>query len=419
MKKYLVLTGFLTFALFVWAQNPLEELAFYQKQAQDASKQTQQELVNNLHSWLEANAALPQASKALILKANLEKNLKDYPDFLITLLRYKYEFSPVEKTNVQSVLKDSVKDFPKNEQETYNELINRRVPQADLPSRLDTFLALATKANLKDTYQPLLKEYNTFFKRFKDYEELDRLELMLGDLHRNNKNPYGALMQYQKVWEVYPDTKYKAASLRMQGDVYASNLKDYEKAKSIYEQVLNYFPTSMERPTAYYHLAVMEESQKEYNEAISHLGFAAKLYKEQGDTDALYDVLLFKAEIQEKKLKDYEGAAQTLKEIAALFKNNEQKYIQTQLRLADLYTSKLKDSTAQRKAYEDIIRAYPNSKQADRAVFEVATLAKEAGEYQMAAAYLERLIVNNPSSEYAGKAQRQLNSINKKIAKNK
>ncbi|MBQ4493776.1 MAG: tetratricopeptide repeat protein [Elusimicrobiaceae bacterium] len=419
MKKYLVLTGFLTFALFVWAQNPLEELAFYQKQAQDASKQTQQELVNNLHSWLEANAALPQASKALILKANLEKNLKDYPDFLITLLRYKYEFSPVEKTNVQSVLKDSVKDFPKNEQETYNELINRRVPQADLPSRLDTFLALATKANLKDTYQPLLKEYNTFFKRFKDYEELDRLELMLGDLHRNNKNPYGALMQYQKVWEVYPDTKYKAASLRMQGDVYASNLKDYEKAKSIYEQVLNDFPTSMERPTAYYHLAVMEESQKEYNEAISHLGFAAKLYKEQGDTDALYDVLLFKAEIQEKKLKDYEGAAQTLKEIAALFKNNEQKYIQTQLRLADLYTSKLKDSTAQRKAYEDIIRAYPNSKQADRAVFEVATLAKEAGEYQMAAAYLERLIVNNPSSEYAGKAQRQLNSINKKIAKNK
>ena len=49
----------------------------------------------------------------------------------------------------------------------------------------------------------------------------------------------------------------------------------------------------------------------------------------------------------------------------------------------------------------------------------MATLAKEAGEYQMAAAYLERLIVNNPSSEYAGKAQRQLNSINKKIAKNK
>lgn len=417
MKKYLVLTGFLAFTLFVWAQNPTEELTFYQKQAQDASKQTQQELVNNLQSWLDANASLPAASKALILKANLEKNLKTYPDCLITLLRYKYEFSPIEKTNVQSVLKDGVKDFPKNEQEIYNDLINRRVPQADLPNRLDNFLALATKANLKGTYQPLVKEYNSFFKRFKNYEELDRLELMYGDLHRNNKNPYGALMQYQKVWEVYPDTKYKAAALRMQGDVYASNLKDYEKAKTIYEKVLNDFPTSLERPTAYYHLAVMEESQREYNEAVDHLGFAARLYQEQGDNDSLYDVLNFKAAIQEKKLKDYEGAAQTLKETSALFKNNEQKYIQTQLKLADLYNSKLRDNVSERKAYEDILRTYPNSKQADKAVFEIATLAKEAGEYQMAANYLERLIVNNPSSEYAGKAQRQLNSLNKKIAK--
>ncbi len=419
MKKYLFLTGFLSFAICVCAQKPLDELAFYQKQAQDSTKQTQQALVNNLELWLDLNASLPEASKALILKGNLEKNLRKYPESIITLLRYKYEFSNEQRTNVQSVLQDFEKDFSKNEQAAYSELIKQRVPQADLPKRLDTFLTLSTKANLKGTYQPLVKEYKSFFKRFKDYGELDRVELMFGDLHRSNKNPEEALIQYQKVWEVYPDTKYKAAALRMQGDVYAGSLKDYERAKAIYEQVLNDFPDSLEKPTTYYHLALVENEQKEYNEALAHLNFATKLYKEQGNKEDLRDALSFKAEIQEKKLKDYEGAAETLKEIASLVKNDEQKYIQTQLKLADLCENKLKNTVLARKAYEDIIKTYPNSKQADKAVFEIASLAKEDGEYQLAAGYLEKLIINNPDSDYAGKAQRQLNSLNKKIAKNK
>ena len=419
MKKYIIFTSFLCTALFVCAQNPLEELAFYQKQAQNAPKQTQQELVNNLHNWLEVNSSLPQANKALVLKANLEKSLKEYPQALITLLRYKYEFGLDNKTNIQSVLKDGAKDFPRSEQEAYAKLINVRIPQTDLPARLDTFLTLATKANIKGTYEPLIKEYNSFFKRFKNYEDIDRLELMLGDLHRANKNPYGALMQYEKVWEVYPDTKYKAASLRMQGDVYASDLKDYERARNIYEKVLSDFPSSVERPTAYYHLALMEETQKQYQEALDHLGFAAKLYQEQGDNNSLYEVLLFKAEIQEKRLKDYEGAVKTLKQASALFKHNEEKFKESQFKLADLYHYKLKDVVLERKAYEDFLKAYPKSKYSDKALFEAASLAKEAGEYELAANYLEKLIVDNPDSDYAGKAQRQLNSLNKKIIKNK
>ena len=419
MKKYFISAVFLTFALFVCAQDPAEELAFYQKQAQNSTKPTQQVLVNNLQNWLEINPTSPQANRALILKANLERNLKEYPDALISLLKYKYEFGTTEKTNIQSVLKDGAKDFPRGEQDAYNNLISAKIPQTELPERLDTFLTLATKANIKGTYEPLTKEYNAYFKRFKDYEDIDRLELMLGDLHRSNKNPYAALMQYEKVWEVYPNTKYKAASLRMQGDIYASELKDYERARNIYEKVLNDFPTSVERPTAYYHLALMEEGQKEYQEALDHLGYAAKLYQEQGNNNSLYDVLLFKAEIQEKRLKDFDGAVKTLKQTATLFKNKEEKYRETQFKLANLYHSRLKDSTLERKAYEDFLKTYPNSKHADKALFEAANLAKEDGEYDMAANYLEKLIVNNPDSDYAGKAQRQLNSLNKKIAKNK
>ncbi len=419
MKKYFILSVFLSFALFVCAQNSSEELAFYQKQAQNATRPIQKVLVNNLQNWLEANSSSLQANRALILKANLERNLKEYPESLISLLKYKYAFGTTEKTNIQNILKDDAKNFARSEQEAYNHLINAKVPQTELPERIDTFLTLATKANIKGTYEPLIKEYNAFLNRFKDYEEIDRMELMLGDLHRSNKNPYAALMQYEKVWEVYPNTKYKAASLRMQGDVYASDLKDYDKARNIYTQVLNDFPTTVERPTVYYHIALMEDTQKQYHEALDHLGFAAKLYQEQGDSNSLYDVLLFKSEIQEKRLKDYEGAAKTLNQMATLFKNKEDKFREVQFKLANIYHSKLKDSSLERKAYEDFLRTYPNSKKADEALFEAANLAKEAGEYDLAANYLEKLIVNNPDSDYAGKAQRQLNSLNKKIAKSK
>lgn len=418
MKKYLIVTAFLTFAFTAWAQNPLGEFSFYQKQAQNTEKQSQQEVVNNLNRWLEVNYNLPEASKALILKANLEKNLKEYPQFITTLLRYKYEFGLNEKNNVQSVLKDTARDFSKSEQEEYNKLISARVPQKELAERLDAFLNVATKANIKGTYKPLQEEYFSFFRRFKDYEEIDRLELMLGDLHRNNKNPYAALMQYEKVWSIYPNTKYKAASLRMQGDVYASDLKDYQKAQSIYEQVLTDFPDSVEKPTAYYHLALMEESQKEYQEALDHLNFAAKLYQEQGDTSSLYNVLSFKADIQEKKLKDYEGAANTLNNISQLFVNKGNIYEENQFKLATLYRNKLKNPALEKKAYEDLLKNYPNSQNADKALFEAASLAKEDGQYALAKNYLEKLIVNNPSSVYAGKAQRQINSIEKQIAKN-
>ena len=59
MKKCLLLTSFLVFCLCVWAQNPVEELSFYQKQVQNATKQTQQELINNLQVWLDINPTLP------------------------------------------------------------------------------------------------------------------------------------------------------------------------------------------------------------------------------------------------------------------------------------------------------------------------------------------------------------------------
>ena len=61
MKKYLVLTSFLSFTLCVCAQKPIDELYLYQKQAQEATKQTQQELINNTDFWHELNDTLQEA----------------------------------------------------------------------------------------------------------------------------------------------------------------------------------------------------------------------------------------------------------------------------------------------------------------------------------------------------------------------
>ena len=75
----------------------------------------------------------------------------------------------------------------------------------------------------------------------------DKVELWYGDLHRLNGNYLAAISQYKKAGELYPATPYKAASLRLIGDIYADNLKDTANATAYYTRVLREFPGSSER----------------------------------------------------------------------------------------------------------------------------------------------------------------------------
>ena len=400
----------LAFAAPAFAQSPERELAFYKQQAASSDKKLLGALAQNLQSFAARSDGTGQAAAALLLQADIEARLKDFSAAAITLLRHKFEYGPAPKDAVAAV----TQGLESGKRAAFERLMNTAVANYSLTqTNLALFLAKATELNLKNSFAPLLVQYEQFFSRFPNYEDNDKLQLMLGDLYRQSNNPRAAVMQYLKVYEVHPSTKYDAAALRMAGDVYAGDLKDYPQAANYYDRVLKEYPASVERGTTYKHMAIMEENRKNYTAAVDYAGQAADIFIKDGAAQKAWDALFYKAELQELRLKDYPAAIATLERAAALSANNQDRFVQAKLRIADIYGKRLKDPYGQITALQAVISAYPSAS----VMFEAAQLYEKTNDLAKAKALYQKLIVEFPADPLANKAQNRVDAIEKQAAK--
>lgn len=398
------------------AQSALTELNFYKKQSQSEDKKLLESLDRQLAAWLDKNYSLPSADDALVLKAGTEVRTKNYPAAFVTLLRHKYEFPNSANAPQAAALFNTVtENTPKAERENLKKAYALKSVPKNSDNRMAEFLSSATQLEIKGSYEPLNAEYRSFFARFPVYENKDKMELMLGDLERFNKNYQAAVMQYQKVYDIYPSTKYKAASLRMLGDIYASELKDYNQAAYYYNSVIKNFPNSIEIATTYNHMAIMNDNQRDYASAVENITKAAEAYLKTGQRTKAYEAFLYKADLQNKKLKDYAGAADTLNKTAKIFKKDESKFTNCKLLAAEVYSRKLKDDYGELNAYEEITAQYPSSAHAPKALYESGMINERLGNYQKAKDLYQKLIISHPADSYATKAQRRVNKIDKQL----
>ncbi|WP_428047604.1 tetratricopeptide repeat protein [Candidatus Proelusimicrobium excrementi] len=416
--KYIVLAAALLFcAVDLSAQSALAELNFYKKQGQSEDKKLLESLDRQLGAWLDKNYSLSGADDALVLKAGTEVRIKKYPAAFVTLLRHKYEFPNSGNAPQAAALFNTViENMPKAERENLKKAYALKSVPKDSDDRMAEFLSSATRLGIKGSYEPLNTEYRSFFARFPVYGNKDKMELMLGDLERFNKNYQAAIMQYQKVYDIYPSTKYKAASLRMLGDIYAGELKDYNQAAYYYNGVIKNFPNSIEIATTYNHMAIMNDNQRDYSSAVENITKAAEAYLKTGQRAKAYEASLYKADLQNKKMKDYAGATDTLNKTAKIFAKDESKFINCKLLAAEIYSRKLKDDYSELKAYEEIIAKYPSSAQAAKALYEAGMINERLANYQKAKELYQKLIISRPADAYATKAQRRVNKIEKQLA---
>ncbi|MDR1124080.1 MAG: tetratricopeptide repeat protein [Elusimicrobiota bacterium] len=419
MKKIFLLPAFaLAFTGAAFAQSPDAELGFYKQQAAGGDKKLLCAVADNLFYWSARNYALPAAPSALMLKADSELKIKAFPAAVITLLRYKYEYPKSnDKEALDAMFAQASQNIEKDKREALGKLTAAPVAAAPVEERLAAFLSEAAKLDLKNTFAPLFAEYQNFFTRFPVYGDKDRLELMLGDLYRQNKNYQAAIMQYQKVYEIYPSTKYKAASVRMTGDIYGGELKDYNKAMHYYETVLADFPDSAERGITYNHMAILSENKKDYSGAVNYITSAADIYIKDNQAARAYDALLYKADLQENRLKDYVAAADTLKKTADIFAKSQQKFVEVKLKTAGIYSKRLKDFYGQLAAYEAIITNYPAAPQTPQAMFDAAGIYEKLSNPQQAKAVYQKLIIAHPADALAIRAQKRVDAIDKQAEK--
>ena len=416
MKKLILFTLCLCAFTAAFAQSAEEEFNFYKKSAQGAEKRALlTSLEWDLNSWLERNPDSDLVPDALIAKARVEYKARQFTSSYLTILRYAYEF-PERQLNKDIVNRILVEFQSKQQDDLVKALKPKKLPETT-EERLTQYFTVANGLNLRNSLEYLLKEYNAFFARFPEYENRDKIELLLGDLYRNNGNYLAALSKYDKVWNIYPSTKYKAASLRMKGDIYASEIRDYKLAKEYYKRVLKEFPNSVEVPTVYKHLSLLEAENRNYATAIENAQKAYEGYLQDGQRVKAYESLMFKAEVQEKDLRNYNDAVKTLQSAAEILKEEEPFFVEAKEREAYIQAKNLKDHYAERAVLEQIALEYPKTESGVQALYRVAELSEDFGETESAKEKYNQVILNRPQSRVAVKAQKRIKAIEKAAAK--
>ncbi len=392
-------------------------LNFYQRESIAKGRNARQDrafaaaLAQDVAQWLAMHPNHEQTKQALLLKADLQQRAEQNAQALVTWYQVRFHYPSSQDVvaltaNVDQMMEDL------NYRQKGKALQLLTVDTSSLPAGQAREAALLThmvQTNLEKVYQPVNELFELYFTRYPKSEELDRITLLYGDWHRQNGNYQAAIVQYKKVHELFPKTPYMAASLRMMADVYAADLKDYETATALYDQVLKNYPDSAEIGIVYKHMAVMEENQKHYEEALVYYD---KAIADLGNKPAAYEAWQGKADVL-LKMKSYQAAYDTLIQGANVFDNDEKKFVALFRQAIDVAEDRLKNRNLQIAALSKVLALYPQNQYAPEMSYQLGQIYEKQGKNMDAKLTYKWLILSHPTDKWASKAQGRLDRLEK------
>ena len=392
-------------------------LAFYQRQAvMKAPKQKQDRafataLAHDVQVWIGLHPQDADTKNALLLQSELYQRAQQYARALIALYQIRFYF-PADQdiTVLSSGVENIMEELNRSEKAQALKLLAVNTSQAKTFAEKHAILLEAlVKAELSDVYEPVCDLFEDFFVQYPQEVNLDKMILLYADWHRQNDNFYAAITEYKKVNELFPNTPYKAASLRMTADVYAMDLRDYETADALYNLVLRKYPNHPEQGVVYKHLGIMEENRKNYALA---LGYYEKAITDLGVQPSAHEAWSGKADVL-MKTKAYQAAYDTLVKGADKFIATQNVYVPFLLRAAKIAEDKLGNITEKTAALEKIMLIYPQNPQASEILYELGNAYEKQADTARAIAVYKQLVINYPTDKYASRAQSRLNRLEK------
>ena len=417
-KLLLILSAALIAAPVLQAADMSAALDFYKKQALTISADPGREgrafakaLADNLGTWALQNPGQAATADALLLQTRLYLRAEDNADALVTLLKLRKVFPSADTSALKALLPQAAEAVQADSRNLVSQLF-----ALPLPSEADTeadreaeALYALSKLPGRTVYAPATQAFETFFAFHPKYEDGDKVELWYGDLHRVNGNYLAAISQYKKAGELYPQTPYKAASLRLIGDIYADNLKDTANATAYYTRVLREFPGSSETGVVYKHMAILDENNKQFDSALINYDKSIELL---GNTAAAYESYRGKADVY-VKTKNYGEAYNTLLKTANVFGSDEEKCTFSLLEAANVAKKRMHDQTKYIQALEKALVAHPSGPRAPQIMFDLASAYEQQGKKTQAVEMYKRLIINHPTNKLASRAQGRLDRLQK------
>ena len=416
MRKYCLLASFVLAALNCYAAPASNVLSFYKTQSESLPTATKSDerayasaLADNLGTWILQHPSDANAPQVLLTQARLYLLAQDRARAFIALLKVHKMYPQTNLSAQQTSILESLQAVNEPQRALGRQAFSTR-PGTDttMAQREAEVLFSLSKLAGKTFYKPATETFESFFFRYPSYEKNDQVELWYGDLHRENNNYLAAISQYKKVAALYPNTPYRAASLRLIGDIYADQ-NDTANAMALYNQVLKEYPQSNEVGIVYKHMAILEENNKDYEPALIHYD---KAIEALGTTPAAYEAYIGKADVY-KKMKNFESAYASLQKTANAFIEDENKFMEPLLEAAQIAKRKLRDDVKYTQALEKALMVFPKGAKAPEVMYDLAQAYEQQGKSTQAINMYKKLVLTNPSGKYASKAQGRINKLGK------
>jgi len=270
---------------------------------------------------------------------------------------------------------------------------------------LDLLLSLSTLSG-DDIDSVIAKSCRAFLLRYPDHPGADMVQKILADHAQQDSNV--AIYQYRKLLSLYPHSLQRANSLLTIANIQRLHMKKYEDAVVSYKTVIHDYPSSAAARSAYESMAITyEKNIRDYPAAVAINRQIVNKYEAQA---VVQRALKRMADIQKEKLHEYAKAIASYRKLADMFEgeqalnalrsaahiaavkvkdyklaieineqivrdsSDEKIAGQAMLDIAGIYEYRLKSKPAAIKAYERVVREYPDSRQAKTAAKALARL---------------------------------------------
>ena len=411
----LVIVGIsVSFAQANPAQNTLD---FYTQQASAfpaqntrANRNYAAALAQGLDTWFFQNAANPAAHDALLMQTRLWLRAQENGQALVSLFKLRYLFPAASKQTLLPLMTQALPALDSDSRAEASRLFEQNTQAQNPTAREADALYAFSKLKGRSFYPAAAAAFESFFKRNPSYSGNNEVELWYGDLHRVNGNYLAAITQYKKADALYPNSPYKAASMRLIGDIYADNLKDTESALEIYTQVLRDFPQSPETGIVYKHMAILDENNKQYDSALINYDKAIELLGTS--SPASYEAFRGKADVY-VKTKNYNEAYTLLHKTAVLFQADAEKSSQALQAAAKIAQKDLRDPQKYIQSLEKSLVVSPTASTNSATLYNLGQAYEENAQTAQAKEVYRKLILRYPTDKYASKAQKRLTRLEK------
>ncbi len=378
------------------------------KKAKSVDKDYVANLINETEIFMGMYRELPVAAEALFLKAELYGMNKLYEARFVALAKLLFEypdgdFAAGAVTGIRGLFTGKLKKALK-----YDKGLTKGTSKSQWPDRYAE--ALEMLHEYKDSkYLPfLMVEYDEFLGRYPRHEFAETALRFKAEGHATNKDYDSQAFTLTWFIKLYPDSAMRSPVLFDLANVYETSLKEYEKAVQTYEVLVTDYPDGEQTLTSYQRAAELYDKKlKSTDGAVMSL--EAIVTKFPGDKAALA-AFLYMADLQESK-KQYGEAVKSLNRLADMFKGDDAA-VEALVDSAKIASLKMKNYELQISVESRIVDEYPDREEAVIALNSIAeTNVKQLDKTADAINIYKALIKQYPDHKLAQAARKKVDKL--------